>query len=102
MFLFAFDEKAKVHRRFAGRFDRLQEAEDLALVVGRAARVETTAAHRRLERRRGPLAERIGRLHIVMAVNQQGGRARHLRAYAPHDGVGFAAEEFDFGATEST
>ena len=93
--LFALDEKAKVHRRPRRRGDRLEQAEDLPLVVGRTARVDPFVALRRLERRRRPLRERIGRLHVVMSVNQQRRRARHVGAFAPNDRMGLAAEEFD-------
>ena len=44
----------------------------LALVVGRAARVDVAVAHGRLEGRRDPFIQRIGRLHVVMPVAQHG------------------------------
>ena len=50
--------------------DRLDVHEDLALVVGRAARVNLAVAHRRLERRRRPEIQRVDRLHVVVAVEE--------------------------------
>ena len=58
------------------RLDRLEVHVDLALVVHRAARVELAVAQHRLERRRGPQLERLGRLHVVVAVEQRGGLCR--------------------------
>ena len=57
-FLFAFDEEPDVQRQAAGLLqeglDRLDVHEHLALVVGRAARVDLAVTDRRLERRAGP------------------------------------------------
>jgi len=50
--------------------DGLDVAVHLALVVGRAARVDVAIANGRLEGRRNPLIQRIGWLHIVMPVAQ--------------------------------
>jgi hypothetical protein len=99
-FFFAFDQETKIDRRPAGRLDRLQQAEHLSLVVGRAARVQPAIADRRLERRRGPLVERIGRLDVVMTVDEQRRRPRHVGPRAPDDGMRLAAEEFDVPASE--
>ena len=62
-------------------FDGLDLDVDLALVVAGAARVDVVAAHFGLERRRLPLVQRIGRLHVVVAVEEDGrlaGRAQPL------------------------
>ena len=83
-FLFALDQELHVHRQVAVllqvRFDRLEVHEHLALVVGRAARVDLAVADRRLERRRGPQVHRVHRLHVVVAVEQDRRRARRRRA----------------------
>ena len=42
---------------------------DLTFVVGGAASVKIFAAHGRLERGRGPQIERLGGLHVVVAIN---------------------------------
>jgi hypothetical protein len=47
---------------------------DLALVVGGAAGAQAAVAHGRLERRRRPLLQRVGGLHVVVAVDGDGGR----------------------------
>ena len=52
------------------RLDGLQMREHLALVVGGAAGVEVAVADGRLERGREPRLERLGRLDVVMAVDQ--------------------------------
>jgi hypothetical protein len=48
----------------------------LALVVGAAAAVQAAVADLRLERRAGPGVQRVGRLHVVVAVDEHGGRGR--------------------------
>ena len=47
---------------------------DLALVVGRAASEHPVADDDGLERRRGPQVERVDRLHVVVAVDEDRGR----------------------------
>ena len=69
------------------RFDRLEVHEDLALVVGGAARVDLAVADRRLERRRLPQLERIDRLHVVVAVEQDRRRALGAEPVAVDDGI---------------
>src|SRR2546426_1003658 len=71
--------------------------------VGRgAAREQLAVAHRRLERRRGPLVERLGRLHVVVTVDEEGRRARHLGPDAPHHRVRAAPEELYLATAETT
>ena len=81
-FLLALEDDADVDRQAAVllqvRFDGLEVHEDLALVVGGAARVDLAVADRRLERRRLPQLDRIDRLHVVVAVEED--RRRALRA----------------------
>ena len=57
------------------RLQGLDVQEELALVVGRAAGVDAPVAHGGLEGRRGPEVERLGGLHVVVAVDQHGRRA---------------------------
>ena len=69
---FALEQHAHVDGQRAGggqqRLQRLDMHVHLALVVDRAARVEIAVALGGLEGRRVPFVERIGRLHIVVAV----------------------------------
>jgi hypothetical protein len=69
-FLFALDEHLDVHRKRSGLtqpgLDGLEVHEDLALVIGAAARVDLAVAHRGLEGRRDPLVQRIHGLHVVV------------------------------------
>ena len=88
-FLLAFEDDLDVHRQAAVllqvRLDRLEVHEDLPLVVGRAARVNLAVADGRLERRRLPEVERIDRLHVVVAVEEDRRRARRAKPVAVHD-----------------
>ena len=73
---FAFEQDADVERQRAvrgqQRLERLDLRDHLALVVDRAAGVEIAVALGGLEGRREPLVERVGRLHIVVAVDEHG------------------------------
>ena len=62
--------------RFQQSLHRLDLDVDLALVVAGAAGIDVVAANFRLERRRLPFVQRIGRLHVVMAVEQDRRLAR--------------------------
>ena len=63
-FFFAFNQEFQVDRQRSGgreqRFDGFDVHVHLALVVGRAARVEVAVAHGRLKGRRDPFLQRIG------------------------------------------
>ena len=87
-FLLALDDELHVHRQASVllqvRFDRLEVHEHLALVVGGAARVDLAVADRRLERRRLPEIQRIDRLHVVVAVEQNRRRTRRAEPVAVH------------------
>ena len=83
--LLALDQEADVQWQRAGRRDErfrdLQGHEHRALVVGRAARVDSPVTDARLEWRRRPLALVAGRLHVVVAVDEDrrcAGRAEPL------------------------
>ena len=75
--LLALDEENQIHRQrtlLAEHADRPEDVrEDLAFVVGGAARKDPFVADHRLERRRGPLAGRVLGLHVVMAVDEDRG-----------------------------
>ena len=96
---FAFDHHGDVERQFAR--DRLEGAASLdkghglAFVVAGAARDDDFPAaverlDARLERRRLPQIERIDRLHVIMAIEQDARRlprGRSVAAFADHDRV---------------
>ena len=68
------------------RLERLDVQEELAFVVDRAAREDLSVAHRRLERRAVPELERLGGLHVVVAVDEHRRRARRrLAPFADDD-----------------
>ena len=95
--LLALEDEAHVERRPALGVERglvgLEQAEHLALVVRGAAGVQPAVAHGGLERRAGPLLERVGRLHVVVAVDQQRRPAGHVRALGPHHRMAVAFDE---------
>ena len=98
-FLFALDHELHVHGQaavlFHVRFDRLEVHEHLALVVGRAARVDLAVADRRLEGRRLPQVERIDRLHVVVPVKQNRRRLRRAEPVAVDDRIARRLDEAD-------
>src|SRR5215217_1304707 len=71
--LLALDEELDVDRQAPVGGQQMPDGRDLevdlALVVGGAAGVQVAVAHGRLERRGGPLLQRVGRLHVVVAVH---------------------------------
>ena len=77
--LLALDQELDVHAQLTGlqhglqRFDRRHH---LPLHIRRAAGEEVLAAHLRLERPALPQGERVGRLHVVVTVDQHGRRFR--------------------------
>ena len=73
--LLAVAAEADVHGQLAGARQltrRREEHVELALVVDRAAPVEVLTADLRLERRRIPQLERVGRLHVEVSVAEDG------------------------------
>jgi hypothetical protein len=54
------------------RFERFDVHIHLALVVHGAARVEVAIALGRLKRRREPFVQRIGRLNVIVSIQQRG------------------------------
>ena len=89
-FLFALKHHLDVHRQrpfCQVRLDRLEVQEDLPLVVDRAAGEKLPVPHRRLERRRLPLLQRIHRLHVVVPVDEERRRAFGAAPLAVDDGI---------------
>ena len=90
--LFAFDEEDEVARQRGSAadvgLDRIQVGQMLPLVVGRAAGIEGAVFNAGFERRGLPQFERLRRLHIVVAVDEEGGLLRiRLGSAGHHDGV---------------
>jgi hypothetical protein len=101
--LLALDQEPDVDGRLAPLGDgleRLDDREELPLVVGRAARVEVAVTDRRLVRRRVPQLQRLGRLHVVVPVDHHGGLPRHVRALGVHHRVRLTPEHPDVAAAE--
>jgi pimeloyl-ACP methyl ester carboxylesterase len=80
--------------------DRGQPADQLAFVVGDAAREQLAVAARQLERRRVPQLQRLGRLDIVVVVAQQRALAGAIRL-AQHHRVAGARHNFGVEAARS-
>ena len=77
------------------RFNRLEVHEDLPLVVGRAARVDFAVADGRLEGRGFPQLDRVDRLHVVVAVEEDGRRARRAQPVAVDDREAGRVDQLD-------
>src|SRR6266550_160345 len=65
-----------------------------------AARVDLAVVERRLERRPRPFSQRIGRLHVVVSVDEQRRRAGDVGTFAGDDGMRLAAEELDIATAQ--
>ena len=52
---------------------------DLAFVVGCPTAKEIAAANRRFERGRGPQLKRLGRLHVIVPIEEYGGLPRSFQ-----------------------
>ena len=77
---------------------RVQSADvnvNLSFVIGGAAAEKISAANCRLERRRRPQIERLGRLHIVMPVKEHSGFSGSGERFAIHERVHLGADNFD-------
>ncbi len=98
--LLTLDQEPEVDRGVGG-IDRLQQAEDLPLVVGRAAGVELAVALCRLERWSRPLGERVRRLHVVVSVDQQRRRTGNVGTFGPNDRMCVAAKKRDVVTAET-
>ncbi len=98
-FFFAFDQDLNVDGKFAAqlmeRFERLQVDMNLALVVGGAAAKDISVANFRLESGRGPELQRLGRLDVVVSVEENGGFARSFEGFGIDEGVKTGGNDFD-------
>ena len=98
----AFDDEVQINRQLAILLDRLLHAEDvredLPFVVGRAAREDVAILQHRIEWRRIPELERIGRLHIVVAVNHHRLAAGLMFVLRPHDWMSGRRHQLRFEA----
>src|ERR1044071_6866841 len=83
----------QVYRQIAALFDCFLDAddvrEDLALIVGCAARKDVAVFENRLERRRIPKLQWIGWLYIVMPVDQNRAASGLMFVARPDDRVPF-------------
>ncbi len=86
--LFALEQELDVEREpallRAERLQRLRHDVDRPLVIGAAAAADDLTVDCQLERGSEPLAERAGRLHVVVTVHQDGRRARRPEPLAAH------------------
>ena len=89
--LFAFSDHDDVHGKLFPRgemrFERFHVQEELPFVVHRPARKDLSVTHRRLEGRRRPEVERLGRLNIVVAVDENRWSSRRVSPLADDDRV---------------
>ena len=103
-FLLTLDDEVDVERRVAGfvehRLVRLEQGEDLPLVVHRTTGVQLAIAHRGFERRGHPFVDGIHRLDIVVAVAQHGGFPFDPGTLRPYHRMPFALNELDHGTAE--
>ena len=90
----------QIDRQFALLFDRLLNAKNvrknLAFVIGCAACKNVAVLQNRFERRRIPKPQRIGRLHIVMSVDQNGAVFGSILIARPNDGMTTRRNKFCF------
>ncbi len=98
-FLFALDEYLYVNSKLTvqrfKRFESLQVDMYLAFIVGGAAAKQISVAHGRLEGRGGPQIERLGGLHVIVAVKKNGGFARSFERFRIHERVQTGGDNFN-------
>jgi hypothetical protein len=104
-FLLALEDDLHVDGQLPGllqvRLDGFEVHEDLALVVGRAARVDLAVANGGCKRRRLPQLDRIDRLDVVVAVEEDGRRAFGAQPVAVHDRVARCFDEADIAEADA-
>ena len=95
--LLTLDQKLDIHRKLAGRLQpglhRFQMREHLPFVVGRPPGVEVAVANGRLERRREPWLQGLRRLHVVVAIHEQGWFTRGLEPFRINQGMAFGRDQ---------
>src|SRR6266567_4034659 len=98
-FLFAFDQNFHVNRKpavhFLERFERFEMDVDLAFIIGSTASKEVTVADGRFEGRRGPKIERLGGLHVIVAIKEDGGLARSFQGFGIDERVQICRNDFN-------
>ena len=89
--LLALEEELHVQRQPAflveERLGRLQDQVDRALIIAGPAAAHHVAVDGQLERRRVPLGQVPGGLHVVVAVDQDGRCAAGAQPLSPDDGM---------------
>src|SRR5688500_2627258 len=89
--LFAFGDHDDVDRelppRGEVRLESFHVEEELAFIIDRAARIDLSAAHCRLEWWRCPMIQRLGRLNIVVMVDENGRGSGRVSPLADGDGM---------------
>ena len=97
--LLALEHEAQVHRQPAGRLEPClggREVDvDLALVIGGTAPVDASVLDDRFERWLLPEVERVHRLDVVVAVDDDGGRPLGVEPVAIDDGVAAGLADLD-------
>ena len=105
VFLLPFEHEGQVDRRRpADRAQGLEGAQvhhQLALVVRDAAADEPAVADERLERRVLPQVEGVDRLDVVVAVDDDGRRARRLVDPAVDDRMQVGRDDLDLGRAQA-
>ncbi len=99
-FFLALDEEPHVARQLAVRLqqalDRLDEDVRLPLVIRGAAGIDVVVADLGYERRRLPFLQRVGRLHVVVPVEQQRGFPVSAEPFAVDQRVALAFDQLGF------
>ncbi len=101
----ALEHEADVERRpprgVEYRLVGLEQAIHLALVVGSATGIELPVPYGRLEGRADPFVQRVWRLNIVVAVDEQGRPPGHLWALRPDHRVTVTLDDLDRRAAQT-
>ncbi len=103
--LLALEDEMDVEGRLAGgiaeRLIRPEKTEDLAFVVCRTAGVQLAVPNRRREGRCDPFVERIDRLNVVVAVDQQRRGPGDRRAFGPDHRLPVSLDEGRYRAAQA-
>lgn len=87
----SFDEEDDVHGQFLAAGQQFSQTEDmrqnLAFVVGRTPGEDPSLPNDRFEGRSFPQFQRLGRLHVIVAVDEHSGLGRVLRCAGDHGGM---------------